>query len=128
MLLDGRTMAVAKHADIGLLFLQPFERLIRKMASLIQYMPDRDGDSGSPDDAQAGQPALLKAIDVSRHGNDRRNPLELPDDSRAADVAGMKNGRHAGKVLDKRRIEQPVRVGNHTESHNAPATHGAAAG
>lgn len=121
-------MAVAEDADIGPLLVEPLSRLFREPPALEENMPHRNGHPGSPDDPLARESTLLKVIDVSRNCNDRRNPSELQDDIGIADIAGMENGRHAGKVLDERRIEEPMRIGNHPDAHDAALTHGTATG
>ena len=91
-------------------------------------MADGDGRAGAPDDAHAGESAPLKVIDVTRHRNDRCDLLEPPDHVRIPDVAGVENGRYAGKMLDERRIEEPMRIGNHADTSEALWFHGAATG
>ena len=125
---DRRPVAVPEDADSGLRSVQPFAGLLREAPALEQNMCDRDSDSGAPDDALAREPALLKIIDISRHGNHRGDPLELPDDAGTADISGMKNRRDSGKVLDERRIEEPVCIGDDSDPQNALRAHGAGTG
>jgi len=76
----------------------------------------------------AREPASLKIIDISRYGNYRGDPLELPDDAGTADISGMKNRRDSGKVLDERRIEEPVCIGDDSDPQNVLRAHGAGTG
>ena len=119
---------MTEDADIGLLLVQPFARLIREAFSLKQDMFYSNGDPGASNDARTGKSALLEFIDVSRHSNDRCDLFELSNDVRIADVAGMENGRHTGKVLDERRIEEPMCTGNDSDPHSTPPAHGTATG
>lgn len=128
MTIDCRTVTMAEDADMGLCVVQPFARLIREMSLLKQNVPYGDGRAGAPDDAHARESAPLKVIDVTRHRNDRCDLLEPPDDVRIPDVAGVENGRHAGKMLGERRIEEPMRIGNHADTSEALWFHGAATG
>lgn len=128
MPIDCRAMAMTEDADMGLYPVQPFARLICEAAALEQDMFYRNGDSGAPDDAHAGKSTLLKIIDVSRNRNDRCDPSELSNDVRITDVAGMDNGCHAGKVLDERRIEKPMRIGNHADTSETLWFHGTGTG
>jgi hypothetical protein len=113
---------------VGPYAVQPFARLISETSALEQDMPYRNSDSGAPDDPHAGKSTLLKIIDVPRNRNDRCDLSELPDDIRIADIAGMENGCHPGKVLDERRIEEPMRIGDDSDPRDAPLAHGAATG
>lgn len=128
MPIDCRAMAMAEDADMGLNTVQPFACLICEASALEQDMLYRNGHSGAPDDAHARESTLLKVIDVSRNCNDRCDLLELPNDAGIADVAGMENGRDAGKMLDERRIEEPVRIGNHADTSEALWFHGTGTG
>lgn len=119
---------MTEDADMGPYAVQPFARLICEAAALEQDMPYRNGDSGTPDDAHAGKSTLLKIIDVPRNRDDRCDLSELLDDAGIADIAGMENGCHPGKVLDERRIEEPVRIGDDSDPRDAPLAHGAATG
>lgn len=119
---------MTEDADVGPYAVQPFARLAREMSPLKQNVPYGDGHSGAPDDPHAGKSTLLKIIDVPRNRDDRCDLSELPDDVRIADIAGMENGCHPGKVLDERRIEEPVRIGDDSDPRDAPLAHGAATG
>lgn len=128
MLIDCRAMAMAEDTDVGLYAVQPFACLICEASALEQDMPYRNGDSGAPDDTQARESTLLKVIDVPRNRYDRCDLSEPPDDVGIADIAGVENSRHAGKVLDERRIEEPMRIGNDSDPHDAPLAHGTTTG
>lgn len=126
--INRRAMAMSENADVGLDALQPFAGFRCETPALEQNMPDRDRDSGAADDALAREPAALNVIDISRYSNHRGDPSELPEDGGVADVAGMKNRRHSGKVFAERRIEKPVRIGDHSDPLDALRAHDAAAG
>jgi len=119
---------MTEDADMGPYVVQPFARLICEAAALEQDMPYRNRDSGTPDDAHAGESTLLKIIDVPRNRDDRCDLSELPDDAGIADIAGMENGCHAGKVLDERRIEEPMRISNHADTSETLWFHSTATG
>ena len=121
-------MAVAEDADMGLCAVQPLACLIREASAFEQNMPYRNGDSGTTDDAHAGESTLLKIIDVPRNRNDRRDLSELPNNVGIADIAGMENGCHAGKMLDERPIEEPMCIGNHADTSEAFWFHGTGTG
>lgn len=123
-----RAMAMSENADVGLDAVQPFAGLLRETPALEQDMPDRDRHSGAPDDARTREPAALKVIDISRYGNHRGDASELPENGGIADIAGMNNRRHTGKVIEKRRIEEPVRIGDDSDPYDALRIHGAATG
>ena len=119
---------MTEDTDVGLYAGQPFACLIAEASALEQDMPYRNSDSGAPDHLHAGESTLLEVIDVARNRNDRCDLLEPPDDVRIADIAGMDNGCHAGKMPDDRWIEQPMCIGNHADTGTTTWFHGTGAG
>ena len=72
--------------------------------------------------------AALILIDIAGHGEDWGNALQRFDHRSIADVSRMHDRGHAGKMFFNRRIIEPVRIGNRTDSNGATFLHGAITG
>ena len=128
ILLNGRTMTVAKYTAIGLFLVQPRSCFRCQLPALEQDVADSNRHPGATDHARPGEPAFFESIDVARHGDDRGNSFELPNDFRIADITGMKNYCDTREVLNDRLIKQAMSIGDDADVRLALGDHGAATG
>lgn len=119
---------MTEDAHMRLDIVQPFARLIRELSPFIQNVPDSDGHSGATDHTHAREPALFKLVDIAGDGDHRSNPLQLTDHTEVADITGVQDGCDARKVLDEGRVEEAMRIGDHTDTDLPPGFHGVATG
>ncbi len=121
-------MTVAEYTDVGLFLVQPRSCFHCQLPALKQDVADSNRHPGATDDARPGEAAFLESIGVARHGDDRGDLLELPNDVRVADVAGMEDGCDTREVRNDRLIEQAMRIGDDADVRLALGDHGAATG
>ena len=121
-------MAVAEDADVELFFVQPRHCFHGQLPALEQDVADSNRHSGTTDHARPGEAAFFEFIDVARHGNDRGDPPELPNDVRVADVAGMEDGCDTREVLNDRLIKQSMSIGDDADTSEALWFHGTGIG
>lgn len=121
-------MTVAEYTDVGLLLIHPPFCFRGQFPTLEQDVADSNHHSGEADHARPGEPVFFKFIDIARHGDDGSNPFELPNDLKIADITSMKDGYHAREMFNERRIEEPMRIGNDSDPHDALLDHGTATG
>lgn len=127
-MLNGRTMTVAEYTDVGLFLVQPRSCFHCQLSALKQDVADSNRHPGATDHARPGEAAFLESIDVARHGDDRGDLQELPNDVRVADVAGMEDGCDTREVRNDRLIEQAMRIGDDADVRQALGGHGATTG
>lgn len=121
-------MTVAEYTDVGLFLVQPRSCFHCQLSALKQDVADSNRHPGATDHARPGEAAFLESIGVARHGDDRGDLQELPNDVRVADVAGMEDGCDTREVRNDRLIEQAMRIGDDADVRLALGDHGAATG
>ena len=127
-MLNGRTMTVAEYTDVGLFLVQPLFCFQCQHPALEQDVADSNRHPGATDHTHTWEPALFKLIDIAGDGNDRSDPLELTDYTEIADITGVQDGCDTREVFDECRIEEAMRIGNHTDTGLPPGVHGVATG
>ncbi len=109
-------MTVAEDADVELFFVQPRSCFHGQLSALEQDVADSNRHPGTADHARPGESAIFELIDVARHGDDRGDPLELPNDLRIADITGMKDDCDTCEMRNDRLIKQAMSIGDHADS------------
>ena len=100
----------------------------RQHPALEQDVADSNRHPGTTDHARPRKAAFLEFIGIARHGDDRSNPFELPNDLRIADITGVQDGCDTREMLNDRPIKPAMSIGDDADVRLTLGDHGAATG
>jgi hypothetical protein len=121
-------MRMTKDTEVWLFFLKERSAVFRQLPACIQNMTNSDAAAGQFDHGLGRKSALFIIVNVAGDGGDRSDLLQLFDHGLIANVSGVENVIDPFKMSSNRRIEYAMGIGDHSDSHDAPLTHGAATG
>ena len=108
--------------------IQPCLHFFGHLAVLIEHMTHGQFHTTAMENNFPGKTTVLIAVDISRHGRDRCDPMQLLDDDGMADIAGVENRLDPGKMFLDGRIKEPVCIRNHAQAYDSCAGHGTGTG
>ena len=109
-------VAVAEYTDLGLFAIKPGLRFWCHFAFFIEHMAERDPETSASKDQAPRKTARFILVDVTGDRRDRCKASQAPNHISSADVAGMENFLHRGKMPLHGWIVEAMRIGDDPDS------------
>lgn len=121
-----RLVGMTEDTNVRSSAIQKCSSFFRELSSFIDDMTNGDYTAGQLNRGLKGETTSFIPIDIAADGRHGSNRFKLFDDASPADITGVNNMIHAMEMAHDCRVEQAMRIGNHTDADCAGAVHGLA--